>query len=224
MNNRTTTTVAVRLDLAELITQLRNLADTLETTHKPKTDPQGLPPEYDGETFAPEDIECTHEAWDVHPNGITRHCSDLPRTPARPRRGPPSKLSDAALRRKKALAALRRKLSGQPEPSHFTDGTKPARNPHTLDLPDGMDPAEAEHILRVTDAALKARTQPIMFFADGTLSSHGLVATLNQPAPDLGVDSHGLRCTRCEHPYHRRSICPACGCDPRRADHGADPR
>ena len=71
-----TATVKIRLDLGELITQLRNLADTLETTHKPKTDPQGLPPEYDGETFAPEDIECTHEAWDVHPNGITRRCSD----------------------------------------------------------------------------------------------------------------------------------------------------
>ena len=138
-NTHTTATVRLQLDLAGLIAQLRNLADTLETTHKPKTDPQGLPPEYDGET------------------------------------------SD------EALAALRRKLSGQPEPSHFTDGTKPARNPHTLDLPEGMDPAEAEHILRVTE-------------------------------------SHGLRCTRCEHPYHRRSICPACGCDPRRADHGADPR
>ena len=40
-----TATVKIRLDLGELITQLRNLADTLETTHKPKTDPQGLPPE-----------------------------------------------------------------------------------------------------------------------------------------------------------------------------------
>ena len=90
------------------------------------------------------------------------------------------------------------------------------------------DPAEAEHILRVADDALKARTKPIMFFAGGTLSSHGgLVATRitpNQPAPDLGVDSHGLRCTRCEHPYHRRSICPTCGCDHRRADYGVDPR
>ena len=97
-----TATVKIRLDLGELITQLRNLADTLETTHKPKTDPQGLPPEYDGETFAPEDIECTHEAWDVHPNG--------------------------------------------------------------------------------------------------------------------------LRCTRCDDPWHPSTICTACGCDHRRADHGADPR
>lgn len=62
--NRTTTTVAVRLDLAELIGQLRNLADTLEATQRPRL------------TVKAEDAECKHEAWDVHPNGITRRCSD----------------------------------------------------------------------------------------------------------------------------------------------------
>ena len=205
-----TATVKIRLDLGELITQLRNLADTLETTHKPKTDPQGLPPEYDGETFAPEDIECTHEAWDVHPNGITRRCSDCRATMAELMAA--GKLSD------EAAVALCRKLAGQPEPSHFIDGTKPARNPHTLDLPDGMDPAEAEHILRVADDALKGRTQPIVFFAGDTSKPRAFVATRitpDQPAPDLGVDSNGLRCTRCEHPYHQLSICPTCGCDQR---------
>lgn len=90
-NTHTTTTVRVRLDLGELITKLRDLADTLETTQKPKTDDEGKPeasadpwcdgcgadyqmgePHF-GDCSAP---ECKHEAWDVHPNGITRHCSD----------------------------------------------------------------------------------------------------------------------------------------------------
>jgi hypothetical protein len=37
--------------------------------------------------------------------------------------------------------------------------------------------------------------------------------TPDHPALNLGVDSDGLRCTRCEHPHHRRGICPTCGCD-----------
>ena len=46
-----TVTVKIRLDLAELITQLRNLADTLETNQKPKTDAEAENAE-----------ECKHEA------------------------------------------------------------------------------------------------------------------------------------------------------------------
>lgn len=90
------------------------------------------------------------------------------------------------------------------------------RNPHTLDLPEGIDPAEAEHILRLADDALKARTQPIVFAAGDTSKPRAFVATRitpDHPALNLGVDSDGLRCTRCEHPYHRRGICPTCGCD-----------
>ena len=186
-----TATVKLRLDLGELITQLRNLADTLETTHKPKTDPQGLPPEYDGETFAPEDIECTHEAWDVHPNGITRRCSDCRATMAELMAA--GKLSD------EAAVALCRKLAGQPEPSHFIDGTKPARNPHTLDLPDGLDPAEAQHMLEVIADAQSGRTAPVLI----------------RVAASRDLDPQPLRCPQCDHPWHPRAICPTCGCDQR---------
>lgn len=233
--NRTTTTVAVRLDLAELITQLRNLADTLEATQTPKTDPEPDKPtdcercdtSYDectkgifgkrGHACCPscytrtthnqheweawnrrqpkpaELYECRHEAWDVHPNGITRHCSDC-RAPLHDlERLAAGKLSD------KAMAALRRKLSGQPEPSHFTDGTKPARNPHTLDLPDGLDPAEAQHMLDVIADAQSGRTAPVLI----------------RVAAASDLDPQPLRCPQCDHPWHPRAICPTCGCDPR---------
>ena len=63
-NTHTTATVKLSLDLGELITQLRTLADTLEATQRPRL------------TVKAEDAECKHEAWDVHPNGITRRCSD----------------------------------------------------------------------------------------------------------------------------------------------------
>ena len=243
--NRTTTTVAVRLDLAELIGQLRNLADTLETTQKPKmqddgpgttepdkpTDCERCGTSYDNCTNGlhgprhaaccascynrathnqhiweawnrrqpkpAEDTpgECKHEAWDVHPNGITRHCSDC-RAPLHDLEGDrlaAGKLSD------EALAALRRKLSGQPEPSHFIDGTKPARNPHTLDLPDGLDPAEAQHMLDVIADAQSGRTAPVLI----------------RVAASSDLDPQPLRCPQCDHPWHPRAICPTCGCDQR---------
>ena len=57
-----TVTVELRLDLGETIVQLRNLADALEATQKPK------PAEDTG--------ECKHEAWEREPNAITRRCAD----------------------------------------------------------------------------------------------------------------------------------------------------
>ena len=113
-----TVTVKLRLDLGELITQLRDLADALETTQEGDPEPDRptdcercgksyddciksvRAPQlatccascYSRETHGqlaweawnwsqPKPAEsaadeCKHEAWDVHPNGITRHCSD----------------------------------------------------------------------------------------------------------------------------------------------------
>ena len=189
-NTHTTATVKLSLDLGELITQLRTLADTLEATQRPRL------------TVKAEDAECKHEAWDVHPNGITRRCSDC-RAPlpdlepgtchcgakpnevhnplfAHPERVTVSEvyinpnpngftpeaveaLVDAEMRR-----ARHRLPDGDfpccaPEPANYTDGTQPYRNPHTLDLPEGIDPAEAQHMLEVIADAQAGRTMPTVF-------------------------------------------------------------
>ena len=209
-----TATVKLRLDLGELITQLRDLADTLETTQMPKADDEAENAE-----------ECKHEAWDVHPNGITRHCSDCRATMA--------ELMAAGKFSDEAAVALCRKLAGQPEPSHFIDGTKPARNPHTLDLPEGMDPAKAQHMLDAIADAQSGRTDPVLSAANRARMElffipkpRNLAETLagENVAASRDLDPQPLRCPQCDDPWRPRAICPTCGCDHRRAYHGADPR
>ena len=264
-NTHTTTTVRVRLDLGELITKLRDLADTLETTQKPKTDDEGKPeasadpwcdgcgadyqmgePHF-GDCSAP---ECKHEAWDVHPNGITRHCSDCRATlpdldPGKCRHcgAEPNEVHNPLFVHPERVTVtessftdfagnrLARKVPGRgagdfpccaPEPANFTDGTKPYRNPATLDLPEGIHAAEAQHMLEVIADAQAGRTVPIVFGRKHPAAPLLVIPTQHEPTLAQVIaaenvantyDLQPLRCPRCDDPWHPRTICPTCGCD-----------
>jgi hypothetical protein len=130
-NTHTTATVKLSLDLGEIITQLRTLADTLETSQQPKAE--------EGPTAA----DCKHEAWEA-----VEALVDAEMRRARHR------LPDGD------FPCCAPEPASAPEPANYTDGTQPYRNPHTLDLPKGIDPAEAQHMLEVIADAQAGRTMP----------------------------------------------------------------